>query len=187
MASFLEECIQRIRERATFHLVKGKTHLVNKSKYPFDKKFIPIMGQLIEDQRSGGQAFESGNRSIVFPYRDKWFKAKAIGIPSGISQPFLVGDKIYSYRLIDDPDIGFDVVAWGFHDNPQHELNWMRIAYECGLPAPEPVGWAELKNLYGFSVLDRRELFDLLSRGGLSRRSVDSAVGLVGLRARGRQ
>lgn len=183
MVSFLEECIQRIRERANYFLIEGDTHLFEKSKYPFEMNFIPVMCRLVGDHRSGEQAFQSCNRSITFPFKGGWFKCKAIGIPCGISQPLLVEDKIYTYNLMDDPTVGFDVVIWGFHDDPNNEVKWMRTAKECGLPAPEPVGWAEYNNLFALEVHNKEELFNLLKRldkGNLIKRMIDNSKRVKG-------
>jgi len=155
----IEECT-KLREISPFHLVKGDIHLFNESKYPF-KNLVPAMCQVTDKKPFDGMTYQSCNRSLVFPFEGAWLKCKAIGIPIGISQPFLIGDNIYTYRLLDDPTIGYDVANWGFHSNQEYEILGMKTAYENGLPSPEPVGWAEYKNLFALDVRDKHEIFRL--------------------------
>ncbi|NVL93432.1 MAG: hypothetical protein HWN71_10410, partial [Desulfobacterales bacterium] len=97
----VERLLSLLRGRkAPFHLVVGSTKFVDQSLYPFGADEIPILCDLEEGRARGLEAHTSGLRSMVLPGAGgSWFKAKAIGIPSGISRPFLHDGWICTYHL----------------------------------------------------------------------------------------
>lgn len=96
------------------YLVEGSTRLVDSSLYPFKANEIPIQCILRESEIPSFNAYTSGNRSLVQPSMEsRWFKAKAIGIPSGSSRPIHDYDgRIYTYYLF-DTNLGSGKVIWG--------------------------------------------------------------------------
>lgn len=150
--------------KVPFHLVKGSTKLVDPSIYPFRADEVPILCDLGEGQARGPEAYTSGLRSIVLPGAGgSWFKAKAIGIPSGISRPFFYDGKICTYHL-SDASIGTGRLIWGFStvEEAENEIRRMVDARELGLPAAKPVGMGLYGNVRVIDVQNRVELFRML-------------------------
>lgn len=123
-----EELIQKLRgSKVPFFLVDAETRLLSASDYPFPSGKAPVQCCVVGNELQRFQAYTSGNRSIVLPYEGNWFKAKAIGIPCGVSQPILKAERLYSYFLTEDR-IGSGTLIWGFSqiDEAENEFEWMQ-------------------------------------------------------------
>lgn len=180
----VERLLSLLRGRkAPFHLVVGSTKFVDQSLYPFGADEIPILCDLEEGWARGLEAHTSGLRSMVLPGAGgSWFKAKAIGIPSGISRPFLHDGWICTYHL-SEAYIGTGRLIWGFStvDEAENEIRWMAEARELGLPAAKPVGMGLYDRVRVIDVKNRVELFETLnstSRDALLDRFRDSGRAL---------
>jgi hypothetical protein len=150
--------------KVSFHLARGSTRLVEPSLYPFEGDEIPILCDFVEGGAQGFDGYTSGLRSIVRPGAgDSWFKAKAIGIPSGISRPVHADGRIYTYYL-SDAYIGTGRLIWGFStvEEAENEISRMAEAGELGLPAAKPVGIGFYGDVRVIEVKDRIELFGML-------------------------
>ena len=172
--------------RVVFHLVEGSTSLVDSSLYPFKVDEVPLQCIPEAEPIPSIEAYTSGNRSIVQPSKGGlWFKAKAIGIPSGSSMPIYVDGKIYTYYL-SDTYIGAGRLIWGLStvDEAENEISRISEARELSLPAPRPIGVGFYKDVHVLDLKDRGELFRmleetpkeaLLKRFRDSSRSIDAA------------
>ncbi len=159
------DVIERIRPKVSYFLVDGETDLLDPSKYPFNRDELPLFCRPIGIRMKPHCAYLSGNRSIILPFNGKWFKAKAIGIPSGRSQPIYVRNELLTFFLT-KAGIGSGRLIWGFSTlrEAENELKWMRKAFELGLPASEPVGIGIYKKVRVIEIKDRYELFSYLRR-----------------------
>ena len=158
-----EEIILRLRGRTEYFKVEGETLLLNPQKYPFSRGNLPVLCDMEGEKPSS--AYISGNRSIILPEEDLWFKAKAIGIPFGISRPFYREGKLFSYFL-SEANIGSGRLIWGFLTikEAENELRWMRKAREMELPSTEPIGIGIYRNVFVIELKNRKELFSYLNR-----------------------
>ncbi len=183
----VEGLLRLLRGRkAEFHLVGGSTSLLDPSGYPFEAEEIPILCDFEQGGTPGIEAHTSGFRSIVMPGAGGlWFKAKAIGIPSGGSKPICSHGRIYTYHL-SEAYIGTGRLIWGFStvDEARNEIDRMVEARELGCPAPRPVGIGFYGGVHVLDFRDREELFktlastprvDLLGRFRGSGRPVEAA------------
>ena len=163
----VERLLSLLRGRkVVFHLVEGSTSLVDPSLYPFKTNEVPIQCILTEGQIPSIEAYTSGDRSIVQPSAgDLWFKAKAIGIPTGISRPIYADGRIYTYYL-SDTYIGTGKLIWGLStvDEAENEISKIVEASELGLPAPKPIGIGLYENIRVIDFRDRVELFRMLEK-----------------------
>lgn len=160
----MEDLMKLLRgEKVEFYLIEGKVKLVDGAKYPFDKSKIPVQCKIINEKTEINRGFTSGNRSIVFKLRNEWFKAKAIGIPSGISRPIYTNNQIYTYFL-NQAYIGFGQLIWGFLtiEEAENEYHWMNEAYKLNLPATKPIGYGIYENIKTITFRNRFELFSFL-------------------------
>ncbi|RLG41615.1 MAG: hypothetical protein DRO05_03460 [Thermoproteota archaeon] len=157
-----EEIILRLRGRTEYFRVEGETLLLNPQKYPFGRGELPVLCDMEGEPSS---AYISGNRSIILPEGGLWFKAKAIGIPFGISRPFYRDGKLFSYFL-SEANIGSGRLIWGFSTvkEAENELRWMRRAKEMELPSTEPIGMGIYENVFVIELKNRKELFSYLNR-----------------------
>jgi hypothetical protein len=147
-----------------FHLVGGSTSLVEPALYPFRTGEVPVLFDRADGPGDDLDGYTSGLRSIVRPgVGDLWFKAKAIGIPSGSSRPICVDGNIYTYYL-SEAFIGTGRLIWGFStvDEAENEISRMVEARELGLPAAKPVGLGYYSNIRVLDYRDRVELFKML-------------------------
>lgn len=166
--------------RVVFHLVEGSTNLIDSSLYPFKFDKVPIQCIDVEGSLPNIEAYTSGNRSIVqATIEGLWFKAKAVGIPTGSSMPIYADGKIYTYYLL-DTYIGTGRLIWGLStvDEAENELSRIVEARELGLPAPKPIGLGFYKNVHVIDFKDRIELFKMLEsthRDVLLKRFKDSS------------
>lgn len=161
----VERLLSLLRGRKViFHLIEGHTSLVDPSLYPFKADEVPIQCILEEGTIPSIEAHTSGLRSIVQPGTDdRWFKAKAIGIPSGISMPIYIDGRLYTYYL-SDTYIGTGQLIWGFStiDEAENEISRIVEAQELGLPAPKPIGIGYYNDVQVLDFKDRVELFRML-------------------------
>ncbi len=151
--------------KVPFRLVGGTTKLVDPSLYPFKAGEVPILCDLVEGRAQGLEAYTSGLRSIVLQGAGGvWFKAKAIGIPSGISRPFYHDGWICTYHL-SEAYIGTGRLIWGFSavDEAENEIHRMMDARELGLPVAKPVGIGFYDRVRVINVRNRVELFETLN------------------------
>lgn len=162
----VERLIRLLRgKRVVFHLVEGSTSLVDPSLHPFKEDEVPILCDFEEGRTQGLDAYTSGLRSIVCRGKgDLWFKAKAIGIPSGSSRPIFADGRIYTYYL-SDAYIGTGRLIWGLStvDEAKDEISQMVEARELGLPAAIPVGLGFYRNVRVLDLKDRVKLFEMLT------------------------
>jgi len=180
-----EGLIKKLRgSKVPFFLTNAETRLLDRGDYPFPDGKAPVQCRLVGVELEKFEAYTSGNRSIILPHGKGWFKAKAIGIPHGVSQPILKGDRLHSYFLLSDR-IGSGTLIWGFSqlEEAENELRWMRRIHELA-PSPEPVGIGVFRNVCVKDFKDRIDLFEYLkgcdtecllediARGG---RSIDAA------------
>jgi hypothetical protein len=160
----VERLLSLLRGRKVFfHLVGGSTSLEEPSLYPFGAGEIPVLCDL-EEKAKSYDAYTSGLRSIVRPGPgSSWFKAKAIGIPSGSSTPIHADGRIYTYYL-SDAYIGTGRLIWGFStvDEAENEISRMVEARELGLPATEPIGIGHYSDVRVLDLKNRHGLFEML-------------------------
>lgn len=144
--------------------MNGKTRLVRNSDYPFPENKLPALCNFLETDRESFSAFESGHRSIVFPYKGRWFKAKAIGIPNGVSRPFYHKGRLHVYFLEEQITMGAGDVLWGFlqETEAKNEMWGFKAAEERGLPSPTPVGIGEF-DVRILTLKDKVKLFNYLN------------------------
>jgi len=159
-----EELVKKLRgPKVPFFLVDAETMLLDPGSYPFPSGKAPIQCILIQPELEKFEAYTSGDRSIILPHEESWFKAKAIGIPSSVSQPILKNGRIHSYFLTNDR-IGSGTLIWGFSqiEEAENELRWMQKIHDL-VPSPKPVGIGIFRNLSVKEFNDRFELFNYLN------------------------
>jgi len=165
-----EELVKKLRgPKVPFFLVDAETRLLDLGNYPFPDGKAPVQCILMDPQPEKFEAYTSGNRSIILPHGEHWFKAKAVGIPSGVSQPILNKGRMYSYFLSNDR-IGSGTLIWGFSqiEEAENELRWMQKIYNFA-PSPKPVGIGIFRNLSVKEFKDRPELFEYLKHADANR------------------
>jgi len=158
-----EELVEKLRgAKVPFFLVDSETRMLSASDYPFPLGKVPVQCCVVGNEVERFEAYTSGNRSIILPHRGNWFKAKAVGIPSGTSQPILKAGRLYSYFLSNDR-IGSGTLIWGFSrtEEAENELRWMQRIHDLA-PSPKPVGIGFFRNLSVKEFKDRADLFDCL-------------------------
>jgi len=158
-----EELVKKLRgPKVPFLLVDAETKLLDRGKYPFPEGKAPVQCIVMDPQLEKLEAYTSGNRSIILPHGESWFKAKAVGIPSGVSRPILNKGCMYSYFLSNDR-IGSGTLIWGFSqiEEAENELRWMQKICDFA-PSPKPVGMGIFRNLSVKEFKDRPELFEYL-------------------------
>jgi hypothetical protein len=130
----------------------------------FDEGKSPIMCDFEEKlELPTFEAYESGNRSILFKHNNKWCKAKGIGIPTGVSRPIYLNGKIFTHQLYNDPGMCHETILWGFMQGSEYEceLYGSRKAEELGQNI-EIIGSSIYENVYYLRLKDRIELFKKL-------------------------
>lgn len=164
--SSLIEYIKRLRQKTKYWLIYNDSKFIDENSNPFGKNKIPIMCNIeYEHKLESFEAYESGNRSILLESDCGWFKAKGIGIPRGVSQPFSRSGEVYTYMLYDDPDMCHRYILWGFMTKEEYscELYGSVKAKELGQEI-EFLGSACLDNINYITYKDRSELFDKLHK-----------------------
>ena len=161
-----EDYISRLRgPKVPYFLIEGETRLLDASSYPYGRNRLPVQCNFLEEKREPLSAHITGLRSIVFPFEGQWFKAKAIGIPSGASRPIFRDGRLLSYYL-SQTTIGSGTLVWGFMsiEETKNEIHWMKRARELGLPVTEPVGIGVYEDIFVLEFKDRRGLFEHLNK-----------------------
>lgn len=164
MSDLVKKCTDMLRVRTDFWLLEDENVEMKVSRYPFDNNKMPVMCQFSEGTSSESyEAYESGNRSIIYYDDGRWFKAKGIGIPRGISRPIYHDKKIYTYQLYGDLDMCHHSAIWGYMEKVDLncELYGVKETNELGMDI-ETSGFGEYKKGYYISFKDRRELFNFL-------------------------
>jgi hypothetical protein len=174
----IKKGMDTLRIKTPFHLINGQVELTSNSFYPFENEKVPIMCSIPFEEKSFFNflnAYESGNRSVVFIYDGKWFKAKAIGIPRGTSQPLFYKGSIFSYYLENEPTMGTGSAIWGFLtlNEANREMLGLKIAEDKNLPSPKLVGMGFYKDLYVMRFKNRFELYKYLGEKNLMDRLND--------------
>jgi hypothetical protein len=181
----VEELIQKLRgSKVPFFLVDADARILDRRDYPFPSGKAPVQCRLIGKELEKFEAYTSGNRSIILPQGEAWFKAKAIGIPQGVSQPILKEGRLHSYFLSSDR-IGSGTLIWGFLEveEAENELQWMERIRDFA-PSIKPVGMAIFRNIFVKDFKDRIGLFEYLKGSDTERliediarsgRSIDAA------------
>jgi len=176
MQPSVEGLIQKLRgSKVQFFLTDAEIRLLDRCDYPFPDGKAPVQCRLVGVELEGFEAYTSGNRSIVLPHGQGWFKAKAMGIPHGVSQPILKGDRLHSYFLSSDR-IGSGTLIWGFSqlEEAENELRWMQRIHKLA-PSPKPVGIGVFRNVIVKDFKDRIHLFEYLKGCDAERLSEDIA------------
>jgi len=166
MPSLIEECTSALRQKTHFWLIDGETTLRHKNLYPFQNDKLPVMCNFAEHMNYPTLlGFESGNRSILLPCKEGWFKAKGIGIPEGISQPIFRNNNIYTYHLSAEERMCHTSILWGFmeKEEAESEVFGNDIAESIGMPA-FLVGGGCYNNVNYSSFSDTQELFAYLHK-----------------------
>jgi hypothetical protein len=111
------------------------------------------------------EAYESGNRSIIFERGEGWFKAKGIGIPFGVSKPMYDNGKIYTHLLYDEPNMCHKSILWGFMQEDEYncELYGAKKAEQLGQRI-KILGSTCFNNTYYIRMRNRNELFEELHK-----------------------
>jgi hypothetical protein len=159
----VEELVKKLRgPKVPFFLVDAETMLLDPGSYPFPSGKAPIQCILMQPEPERFEAYTSGDRSVILPHGEGWFKAKAIGIPTSASQPILKNGRIHSYFLTNDR-IGSGSLIWGFSqiEEAENELRSMQKIHDL-VPSPKPVGIGIFRNLSVKEFNDRFELFNYL-------------------------
>jgi len=181
MGTSIEDYTSRLRHKTRFWLVENPSKFFREHCNPFGMDQVPIMCDFLgECDCPSFEAYESGNRSILLAHGGGWFKAKGVGIPTGVSRPIYDGGKIYTYRLYDDPDMCHRFILWGFMQQEEYgcELYGAARAKELGQRI-ELLGTTSFKDVYYLQSKDRPEMFDNLH-------SIDRETLIRGFRAEGR-
>lgn len=161
----LEKYIVELRGGKTpYFLIEGKTELSKPSYYPFPKDMLPVQCTFHDENLEKLSGYTSGERSIVVPQTEYWFKAKGIGIPSGVSKPIFQEGKLFSYFL-SNARVGSGEIIWGFssYEEAKEELYWMQRANEVGVPASIPIGLGIYEKIVVLDFKNRSGLFQYLN------------------------
>ena len=157
----MDELMKLLRGRKIkFQLIDGELKLLERKLYPYSTDKLPILCES-ELELEGDEGYTSGNRSIVKVLNGGWFKAKAIGIPTGSSKPIYRNGIIYTYYL-NRAFIGSGKLIWGFLtlDEAEREFEIMVKVRDKELPSPKPIGIG----LYGrVKVLDFPNRFEMFT------------------------
>lgn len=164
MGTSIEDYTSRLRHKTKFWLVDNASKFFKERSNPFGKGQVPIMCDFLgEYDFSSFEAYESGNRSILLMHEGGWFKAKGIGIPTGVSRPIYDAGRIYTYQLYNDPDMCHGFILWGFLQEEEYgcELYGASRAKELGQKI-ELLGTTSFKDVYYLQSKDRAEMFENL-------------------------
>jgi hypothetical protein len=162
----MENYIEKLRQKTTFYLLDRQAEFVNDNSNPFSNNGVPLMADFLNSEPTHAQeAYESGNRSILFKHKGKWCKAKGIGIPVGISRPVFEKNSIYTYLLYDDPGMCHKSILWGFMQEEEYscEVFGSKRAMELGQDI-ELIGATHWDSVFLTQYKDRFELFNSLKQ-----------------------
>lgn len=155
-----------LRQKTKVWLIDNDYNHFKNHSLPFDNNNVPIMCDFLnEDNFKSFDAYESGNRSILFQHDGKWIKAKGIGIPEGITRPIYDKGRIYTYRLNNDPGMCHKHILWGFMQRDEYncELYGSSLAEKIGQKI-ELIGMTSFDDVKYINLKDRVELFSFLSK-----------------------
>jgi hypothetical protein len=147
-------------------LVKNSPEFITNKSNPFDENEVPIMCDFIHNSDyPTREAYESGNRSIILEREDGWFKAKGIGIPSGVSKPVYDEGRIFTYLLYDEPNMCHKTILWGFMQEQEYrsEFYGAMKAEQLGQRL-KLLGSTQFDNTYFIKMRNRNELFEELHK-----------------------
>lgn len=161
MKSSIENYTERLRQKTNYWVVNNDSNFFQELYNPFGKKNVPIMCDFLGNYDFPSfEAYESGNRSILFRDKGSWFKAKGIGIPTGVSRPIYDKGKIYTHQLYDDPGMCHRFILWGFMQKQEFEAELFGAARAKDLGQKiQLLGTASFDHVYYMEVKDRTELF----------------------------
>lgn len=161
MNSSIEDYTERLRQKTNYWVVNNDSNFFQELSNPFGKKNVPIMCDFIgKYDFKSFEAYESGNRSILFRDKGTWFKAKGIGIPTGVSRPIYDEGKIYTLQLYDDPGMCHRYILWGFMQEQEFEAELFGTARAKELGQKiQLLGTTSFDQVYHLQVKDRPELF----------------------------
>jgi len=157
--------IKFLRQKTKVWLVDNDYKHFNNHSLPFDNNKVPIMCEFLnDDDYESFDAYESGNRSILFQHDGKWIKVKGIGIPEGITRPMYDEGRIYTYRLNDDPGMCHKHILWGYmqEDEYECELYGASLAEKIGQNI-KLIGISSFDDVKYINLKDRVELFRFLN------------------------
>ena len=155
--------IDTLREKTKYSLINNNS-IFMKDKNHFGKMKVPLMCNFLNEEESISlDAYQSGNRSIVFQSSDLLIKAKGIGIPNGYTKPIYNDKNIYTYKLLNDPNMCHKSIIWGFMDEHEFkcELFGVKKAEELGQNI-KLLGHTTFDDVYCLKLKDRSELFKKL-------------------------
>jgi len=155
-----------LRNKTNYWLIENDSNFSKEHINPFGRDRAPIMCDFLgEHDFPSFTSYESGNRSILLMRDGQLLKAKGIGIPTGISRPKYEDGKIYTFQLIDDPDMCHKSILWGFMQEEEFncELYGAEIARELGQKI-ELIGTTSYTDVYYTRFKDRVKLFDELHK-----------------------
>jgi hypothetical protein len=166
MNSSALEHVNRLRHKTKYWLIENDSTFFEENSNPFNNNRVPIMCSFLnEPEFPSLEAYESGNRSILLMREGGLFKAKGIGIPSGVSRPIYDRGKIYTHQLYNDPDMCHRYILWGFMQREEYECEQYGSAKAKELGQKiELLGTASLEDLYYLQVKDRAEMFSELRK-----------------------
>jgi hypothetical protein len=151
-------------DKISASLIDTHLELIEPSSYPFKSKTPIMFDHSSENIEILG--YVSGQRAIVTPRENgKYFKAKGIGIPVGVSRPILYNGKIYTYYLY-DATIGDGQLIWGLSsvDEALEEVRGLKTAGDIGLTPVKPVGLGYFGDVHVIDLKNRYEMFSLLRK-----------------------
>lgn len=157
--------IKFLRQKTKVWLVDNDYKHFKHQSLPFDNNKVPIMCDFLnENNFKSFDAYESGNRSILFQHDGKWIKAKGIGIPEGITRPMFNQGRIYTYRLNDDPGMCHKHILWGFMQRDEYtcELYGTSLAEKLGQKI-KLIGMTSFDDVKYINLKDRVDLFSFLN------------------------
>ena len=166
MNSSIEVYTDMLRHKTTCWLVDNDSKFFQGHSSPFGKNRSPIMCDFLGEYGfQSVEAYESGNRSILFAFDAGWFKAKGIGIPLGVTRPIFDTGKIYTYQLYDDPGMCHKYILWGFMQKDEYKCEQYGTARARELGQKiELLGMTPFKDVYYLNVKDRSELLNKLPK-----------------------
>jgi len=154
-----------LRQKTKVWLVDNYYKPLKHQSLPFDNK-VPIMCDLLHDNNfKSFDAYESGNRSILFQHDGKWIKAKGIGIPEGITRPMFDKGSIYTYKLNNDLGMCHKHVLWGFMQKDEYkcELLGASLAEKLGQKI-KLINMTCFNDVKYINLKDRVDLFRFLNK-----------------------
>jgi len=163
--------IDTLREKINCSLINNNS-IFMKDKNHFGKMKVPLMCDFFkEEEPISLEAYQSGNRSLIFQSSDLLIKAKGIGIPNGYTRPIYNDEHIHTYKLLNDPNMCHKSIIWGFMDEAEFkcELFGVEKAKELGQNI-NLIGYTSFNDVYCLKMKDRSELFKKLKSTNIMER-----------------